>query len=64
MRTPVYTMDRKHRIVSRPAEQWACQTHEPKGEPRPDFDPWRDTHRNTSRSEAYRQLSAFGPIDD
>jgi hypothetical protein len=69
MRTPVYTKDGKHRIVSRPAEQWACQERRgEKGENRtkkvPHFDPWHDTHRDTTRSEAYRQLSAFGPIDD
>lgn len=70
MRAPVYTKDKQHRIVSRPAEQWACQEYRPKTDKQgyalrsPQHDPWHDTHRATARGEAYRQLSAYGPIDD
>ena len=61
MRTPVYTKDREHRIVSRPSDTWQCQTNDRTGSSK-EYDPWRNNHRPTSKIEALRQLAALGEI--
>jgi hypothetical protein len=65
MRTPTYTRDGRHRIVSMPNGQWEMQSAHDKGkkDALPHNDGWDRPHRPTTREEAIRQLGNRGAIE-
>lgn len=75
MRRPVYTKDRKARIVSTANGQWQCQRLSGKEGRNAQkatkyesalshYDPWEAMHRPTLKAEALRQLRSLGEVNE